>query len=117
MQTTTMNMIEALLVLSNVPDIQTAEVIARRLLQQRLAACVNILPAVSSMYRWKDSIEEAGEVTMLIKSTREHYAEIERVIGALHPYDVPEIIAIPISAGLPAYLSWIADETRKDVDV
>ncbi|KRB92785.1 divalent-cation tolerance protein CutA [Noviherbaspirillum sp. Root189] len=108
---------EALLVLSNVPDMGTAEAIARGLLQQRLAACVNILPAVRSLYRWKDSIEDAGEVTMLIKSTRGHYAEIERAIGAQHPYDVPEIIAIPISAGLPAYLSWIADETRKDVDV
>ncbi|MFC7515691.1 divalent-cation tolerance protein CutA [Herbaspirillum sp. GCM10030257] len=108
---------EALLVLSNVPDMRTAEEIARSLLQQRLAACVNILPAVRSIYRWQDAIEEAGEVTMLIKSTREHYAAIEHAIGALHPYDVPEIIAIPISAGLPAYLRWIADETRKDVDV
>jgi periplasmic divalent cation tolerance protein len=112
-----MDMPEALLVLTNVPDMRTAEEIARSLLQQRLAACVNILPAVRSIYRWQDAIEEAEEVTMLIKSTREHYAEIEHGIGALHPYDVPEIIAIPISAGLPAYLSWIADETRKDVDV
>ena len=112
-----MNPPDALLVLSNVPDMRTADAIARSLLQQRLAACVNILPAVRSMYRWQDSIEEAEEVTMLIKSTGGHYAEMERAIVALHPYDVPEIIAIPISAGLPAYLSWIADETRKGVDV
>lgn len=112
-----MNTHDALLVLSNVPDRAAAEAIARNLLQQRLAACVNILPAVRSIYRWQGAIEEAEELTMLIKSTQKHYAEMESAIRALHPYDVPEIIAIPISTGLPAYLNWIADETRKDVDV
>jgi periplasmic divalent cation tolerance protein len=112
-----MNTREPLLVLSNVPDVRTADAIAQSLLQQRLAACVNILPAIRSIYRWHDAIEEAEEVTMLIKSTGEHYTEMERVIRTLHPYDVPEIIAIPITAGLPAYLNWIADVTRKDVDV
>ena len=106
-----------LLVLTNLPDDASAASIARRLVEDRLSACVNLLPGVRSVYRWQDAIEEAGEVTLLIKTTAERYLEVEAAIKALHPYDLPEIIALPIAAGLPAYLAWVASETKKDVNV
>ncbi len=106
-----------LLIMSNVPDRDTAGRIARELVDIRAAACVNILPAVHSVYRWEGKIEEAAEMTLVVKSTADRYDEVENVIKRLHPYDVPEIIALPITHGLPAYLQWLAAETRKNVDV
>jgi len=108
---------QALLVLTNLSDAASARVLARTLVEQRLAACVNILPVVQSVYRWNDAVEEAAEVTLLIKTTTVRYAELEQAIRALHPYALPEVIAVPVSAGLPAYLGWIAQETRKEIDV
>jgi periplasmic divalent cation tolerance protein len=108
---------QALLVLTNLSDVASAQMLARTLVAQRLAACVNILPVVQSVYRWNDAVEEAAEVTLLIKTTTVRYAELEQAIGALHPYALPEVIAVPVSAGLPAYLGWIAQETRKEIDV
>ena len=108
---------DVLLVLTNVPDEVTAHTIARKVVEGRLAACVNVLPAVRSIYRWEGKVEEAAEVTMLVKSTRDRYAELEAAIREVHPYDVPEIIALPVAAGLPAYLDWVDLETKKDVDV
>ncbi|RZI44901.1 divalent-cation tolerance protein CutA [Herbaspirillum sp. HC18] len=108
---------DVLLVLTNVPDEATAHGIARRLVEDRLAACVNVLPAVHSIYRWQGAVEEASEVSMLIKTTKDRYEELQAAVAALHPYDVPEIIAIPSVGGLPSYLKWIASETKKDVDV
>ena len=104
-------MAEEIIVLTNVPDAATAETIARSLVEGRLAACVNILPAMNSVYRWEGKIEQAVETVLLIKSTQSRYAELENAIAKLHPYDVPEIIALPIVAGLPAYLWWVASET------
>jgi periplasmic divalent cation tolerance protein len=108
---------QALLVLTNLSDVASARMLARTLVEQRLAACVNILPVVQSVYRWNDAVEEAAEVTLLIKTTTVRYAELEQAIRALHPYALPEVIAVPVSAGLPAYLGWIAQETRKEIDV
>lgn len=108
---------QALLILTNVPDADTAKAIARRIVEEHLAACVNILPAVQSVYRWQGEVEEAAEVTLLAKTMQSRYAELENAIRALHPYDVPEIIALPIVDGLPSYLDWIAQETKKDLDV
>src|SRR4051794_18983222 len=108
---------QAILILTNVPDEQTAHRIARMLVEQRLAACVNMLPGVRSVYQWQGAVEEAGEITLLIKTTQERYVELEAAINATHPYDVPEIIAIPIIDGLPAYIDWIVAETKKDVNV
>ena len=108
---------QALLVLTNLSDAASARVLARTLVEQRLAACVNILPVVQSVYRWNDAVEESAEVTVLIKTTTVRYAELEQAIRALHPYALPEVIAVPVSAGLPAYLGWIAQETRKEIDV
>jgi periplasmic divalent cation tolerance protein len=108
---------QALLVLTNVPDATIATTIARRLVELRLAACVNVLPQVQSIYRWKGIIEESGELSLLIKTTQARYAELEAAIKALHPYDLPEVIAMPIVQGLPQYLDWIGAETKKDMNV
>jgi periplasmic divalent cation tolerance protein len=101
-----------LIVLTNCPDAEVADRIARTLIEQKLAACVNRLPAVDSVYRWQGAIERTVEVPLLIKSTRERLPEIQEAIRALHPYEVPEIVAIPVVAGLPAYLRWVVDETQ-----
>jgi len=101
-----------LVVLTNCPDVEVADRIARTIVEQRLAACANRLAPVESVYRWQGAVERATEVPLLIKTTRERYAEIEQAIRALHPYEVPEIIAMPVSAGLASYLRWVADETQ-----
>ena len=101
-----------LIVLTNCPDADVADRLARALVEGKLAACVNQLPAVSSTYRWQGAVERAVEVPLLIKTTRERLAEVQEAIRTLHPYEVPEIIAIPVVAGLPAYLRWVVDETQ-----
>lgn len=98
---------EALLVISNLPDRATAEALAADIVGKGLAACVNILAPCRSVYRWQGAVEQADEVPVLIKTTRARYTELEAAIRALHPYEVPEIIALPLSAGLPAYLDWL----------
>jgi periplasmic divalent cation tolerance protein len=105
-------MSEPLLVLTNCPDEAAAQRIALTLVEQRLAACVNRLPAVHSTYRWQGAVEHAVEVPLLIKTTRERYPELEAAIRSLHPYSVPEIIALPIAGGFAPYLRWIDDETQ-----
>lgn len=101
----------ALFVMTNCPDQTNAETIARALVEAGLAACVNILAPCQSIYRWQGSIETANEVPLLIKTTSERYSELEALIRAGHPYQVPEIIALPITAALPAYLDWLVSET------
>ena len=108
-------MAEALLVVTNCPDEQTAERIALALVEQGLAACVNRLAPVSSIYRWHGNVERATEVPLLIKTTRERYGDVEQAIRHLHPYDVPEIIALTIAAGHAAYLRWIESETARSI--
>jgi periplasmic divalent cation tolerance protein len=102
-----------ILVLTNVPDNVTAHTIGRQLVENRLAACVNCLPQVTSIYRWENAVEEASEVTLLVKTLSGRYAEVEAMITRLHPYDVPEIISLPIEQGLPAYLKWIEQEVQQ----
>lgn len=101
-----------LIVMTNCPDAEVADRLARTLVEQKLAACVNRLPAVDSIYRWQGTVERAVEVPLMIKSTRERLPEIQEAIRALHPYEVPEIVAIPVVAGLPSYLRWVVDETQ-----
>jgi len=108
---------QPLMILVNVPDEATAHHLARVLVEGRVAACVNILPGVRSVYRWQGKIEEATEVPLMIKTIQACYADVEVAVKAAHPYEVPEIIALPVVAGLPEYLGWIAMETKKDVDV
>jgi len=103
-----------LLVITNCPDRETAERIAHDLVERRLAACVNILAGCRSIYRWQGQTESADEVPMLIKTTPAAYPALESAIQALHPYSVPEIVALPIERGLPAYLAWVAAETGEN---
>lgn len=95
------------LLLCTCPDKPMAEKIARLLIEQQLAACVNLLPNVTSIYRWQNAIEQADEVLLLIKTRSSVYAELEQTIKTHHPYEVPEIIALNIEQGLPDYLQWI----------
>ena len=100
-----------LLVFTNLPDRAAAERLADALIEKRLAACVNILAPCRSVFRWKNDLQHDDEHPMLIKTTAERYAALEAAIRAGHPYELPEIIAIPVERGLPAYLDWVATET------
>lgn len=101
----------ALLVITNLPERAAAETLADALIAKRLAACVNILAPCRSVYRWQGAVQHDEEHPVLIKTTREAYAALEAQIRALHPYELPEIVAVPIERGLPAYLDWVAAET------
>ncbi len=103
---------EILIVFTNCPDEPTAQRIARALVEQRLAACVNQLAPVSSIYRWQGAVEQATEVPLMIKCTRERYPLLEQAIRELHPYSVPEIVALPVAVGHAPYLRWVDDETQ-----
>ena len=100
-----------LLVLTNLPDRAGAERLAGALIEQRVAACVNILAPCRSVYRWQGAVQHDEEHPVLIKTTAERYPALEAAIRAAHPYELPEIIAVPIERGLPAYLDWVATET------
>lgn len=104
---------QTLLVIANCPDEETANAVALAAVEAGLAACVNILPRVQSVYRWQGAVESATEIPLLLKSTATNYAALETLIRERHPYDVPEIIALPVERGLPAYLNWVAAETLK----
>lgn len=106
-----------LLVMTNVPDQACADLIARAVLESKLAACVNCLPGVKSVYRWQGAIEDAVEITLSIKTTANRYAELQAAIKSLHPYQVPEIIAIPVTQGWEPYLTWVIEETKKESHV
>ncbi|KAF0205213.1 MAG: periplasmic divalent cation tolerance [Gallionellaceae bacterium] len=103
---------EVLLVISNFPDRASAEAAADALVNANLVACVNILAGCTSVYRWEGKVEHANEVPLLIKTTRAAYAQMESTLRKLHPYELPEIIAVPVTAGLSAYLDWVAQETQ-----
>ncbi len=107
---------DSLLVLTNLPDRESAEKLATSLIEQRLAACVNILAPCSSIYRWQGEIRRDEEHPLLIKTAPDRYPELEEAIRANHPYELPEIIAVSIVDGLPAYLQWVESETRKNND-
>ena len=102
----------AILVLTQLPDRDSAQALARTLVEARLAACVSVGAAVQSLYHWRGQIEMAEEVPLAIKTSADLYDALEKAICAWHPYELPEIIAVPIARGLPAYLGWIDDETR-----
>jgi periplasmic divalent cation tolerance protein len=101
----------AMLVFTNLPDRAAARKLADALVSQRVAACVNILAPCQSVYRWKDDLQHDEEHPVLIKTTAERYSALEAAIRAAHPYELPEIVAVPIEQGLPAYLDWVAAET------
>jgi periplasmic divalent cation tolerance protein len=101
----------ALLVLCSCPDDATAASLARQLVEARLAACVSRVPLTASTYRWQGEVVEAAEVLLLAKTTADRQAALIQRLAQLHPYQVPEIVAIALDAGLPAYLEWLAGET------
>ena len=101
-----------LVVLTNLPDQASAEMLARELVERKLAACVNILSPCTSTYRWKGQIETASEIPMLIKTTTAAYSALEKAILVLHPYELPEIVQVPITGGLSAYIEWLITETN-----
>ena len=101
-----------LLVMTKVPDNAVATRIARALIDARAAACVNILAPCESVYRWQGIVETAAEIPLLIKTTDAAYPRVEEILRECHPYAVPEMIAVPITYGLPAYLTWVATETE-----
>jgi periplasmic divalent cation tolerance protein len=102
-------MTDSVLIFCTCEDEAEGERIAHALVQERLAACVNILPPVRSIYRWNDAVEDTRENLLLIKSTAEHFPALRDRIVALHSYKTPEIIAIPIAAGSEEYLSWLRE--------
>jgi periplasmic divalent cation tolerance protein len=108
---------DVIVVLTSAPDEALAQKMGAALVEQKLAACVNILGACASMYRWQGKVETACEVPLVIKTTRARYAEVEAVIGSIHVYDVPEIIVLPVENGLPAYLDWVRAETAAPINV
>ena len=103
-----------IVVLTNLPDSESAFNLARHLLRLRVAACVNVLAPATSFYRWEGRDQEASEVPVIIKSTADRYADLERAIRANHPYELPEIIALPVERGLENYLGWVEDECKPD---
>ncbi len=102
---------DTLIVLTNLPDRASAMKLAQTLVEKRLAACVNVLAEASSVYRWRGKIETAQEVPLLIKTRSGLYSEVEAAIVDGHPYELPEIVAVPVVRGLPAYLEWVVVET------
>ena len=105
-------MTDFILVLTTLPADGEPEKLASQLVEERLAACVNILPAMRSVYRWKNAIERADERQLVIKTTRARVTALESRLRALHPYDVPEFVVLPIDSGSAAYLSWLTESTR-----
>lgn len=95
------------IVMTTAPDQAAARKLADALVEEGLAACVNVLPAMESIYRWQGRINRDSEHLLLIKSAQQKYSQIQQRILDLHPYELPEIIAVPISEGLPAYLDWL----------
>jgi len=98
-----------LLALSTFPDRETAQRISNQLVTERFAACANILPAVESIFRWKDKIETGSETLVFFKLSEDRQSAFQEKLRSLHPYEVPEIIFVPVSTGLPEYLRWVAD--------
>ena len=98
-----------LLALSTFPDAETARRISNQLVNEKFAACANILPAVESIYRWKEKIETADEVIVFFKTTPDRQTAFQEKLRSLHPYDVPEIILMSVTGGLPEYLGWVIE--------
>src|SRR5882762_3385905 len=98
-----------LLALSTFPDRETAHQISNQIVTEKFAACANILPAVESIYRWKEKLESGNETLVFFKLSEDRQSAFQEKLRSLHPYEVPEIIFLPISSGLPEYLRWVSD--------
>ena len=105
-------MTDALLVFTTLPSADKAAELAKLLVEERLAACANLLPAIRSIYRWQGKLQDENEVLLLLKTRAEHLERLKLRILELHPYDVPEVLAVPVEAGYQPYLEWLAGETK-----
>jgi periplasmic divalent cation tolerance protein len=103
-------MTDALIVFSTCADETEALRLANALVEARLAACVNVLPAIQSVYRWQGAIENAREILLVVKTTRQRFEAVRDLISAVHSYETPEIIAVPVAAGSEKYLAWLTDQ-------
>jgi periplasmic divalent cation tolerance protein len=103
---------QILLAISTFPDADTANRVAQTLVEEKFAACANLIPAVHSIYRWKEKIETAGEVMVYFKTIQDRQAAFEEKLRSLHPYEVPEMIFVKIDGGSPDYLRWVIDNCR-----
>ncbi len=106
----------SLIVLCTWPADQDPAPAARGLVERRLAACVNLLPGLTSIYEWQGAVHSDPEVLLVIKTTAQRYEALERALQALHPYELPEIVAVPIEKGLTGYLGWIAEQTASTTE-
>ncbi len=104
---------KVLLALSTFPDVEAARRISRQLVTEKFAACANVLPGVESIYRWKEKVETENETLVLFKLSEERQSAFQEKLCLLHPYEVPEIIFVPITAGWPAYLRWVEESCAK----
>jgi periplasmic divalent cation tolerance protein len=100
-------------VFTTAPDEDVAETLARTLVEERLAACVNLIPGARSIYRWEGALQDDSEVVLVIKSHRNRTQALAARINDLHPYELPEVLVLPVSGGSERYLDWIATETRE----
>ena len=98
-----------LLALSTFPDAETARKVSNQLVTEKFAACANILPGAESIYRWKEKIETANETLVFFKLSENRQAAFQEKLRSLHPYEVPEIVFVPVASGLPDYLRWVAE--------
>jgi periplasmic divalent cation tolerance protein len=105
-------MTDALLVFTTLPSADKAAELAKLVVEERLAACANLLPAIRSIYRWQGKLQDENEVLLLLKTRAEHLERLKLRILELHPYDVPEVLAVPVEAGYQPYLEWLAGETK-----
>jgi periplasmic divalent cation tolerance protein len=105
-------MTDAIVVLVTTPTPERAAEIARAAVGERLAACGNVVPGLRSVYRWEGKVQDDAEALLVLKTTRARFEALRERVLALHPYDVPEVIALPVEAGSAPYLAWIAAETR-----
>jgi len=105
-------MTDALLVFTTLPSAEKAAELGKVLVEERLAACANLIPAVRSIYRWQGKVQDENEVLVLLKTRAEHLERLKLRILELHPYEVPEVLAVPVEAGYQPYLEWLAGETK-----
>jgi periplasmic divalent cation tolerance protein len=101
----------AIVVLTTLPNPGEAKAFVRRLVEERVVACGSVLGEVTSIYRWQGAIEEAGETQVILKTRRDRWEALQTAVRASHPYEVPELLALPVESGLGAYLEWVAAET------
>jgi periplasmic divalent cation tolerance protein len=103
---------DAMLVFTTLPSAEAAAELAKAVVGEKLAACANLLPAVRSIYRWQGRVQDESEVLVLFKTRQEHFERLKARLLELHPYEIPEVLAVPVEQGYQAYLDWLGQETR-----